>query len=337
MNICIRSALLSVLLGAAVHGCSLRPPCGITTQKTELTTVPGVLHITLVKNAPCPASGGIEPPPADFELEEAIVEVDTTTQDIRFPQNRGSFVAVSLGITGLEDSVAPDFNVKFQEGKSRIIVRKLAPPGEVVPMGEDGRIIYSAIPGFTPPPNPNPIVGSPMVKYESNVDISFYSGINDRLYIISRVDEEYTITSCTSSGECEVSEIPEGVSFSDIDMMRDLDNPTKVKVWDGPPKTGLFAPDPVGIVALPVMCCLCLDVRYYRFSGNSITGSLDLFNGVFVNRALDERNGTMYAVTTNRGLKIEMEVLQTDEAEEFMIEEKALYMAFDTTPTRRLR
>jgi len=321
----IRFSALPLLLGfATVGGCRLRAPCGIMPEDAFLTTVPGVLHVRLVKYAPCSF-----PVPDGFVEEEAVIEVNIGTQSFFLPSESDSWVAESLGSTGLDEYNPPDYILKFRQAKSRIVVREKPTDIDGIGRTGSGRKVFSNIPEFLPPPEQNPGRAGPNVNYEADGVISFYSGANDQVYFLypadpAERDENFKIASCSLDGDCAVSDVPEGVDLSRIDTSR-----SDARVYDGAPRTSIFAPAPVGVVALPVQCCVCQEYAYYGFQGDTLTGSLELLDGVRLARAVDKRIGTVYAVTGSiTGLQLLEEVLETEVQQELLIDEQEIAGAF---------
>ena len=113
--------------------------------------------------------------------------------------------------------------------------------------------------------------------------VSFYSESMDRLYFIyPTVDSSYSIASCVldaNSPTCVVS--ASDMDFFDIDKVS-----SQVKVYDS-----------MQLVALPVVCCFCVEKKYFVFDEATVLKEVDILSLPVNPIAVDSRIAMAYALS----------------------------------------
>lgn len=222
MNTNVRCVIFLFLLGmGAVRGCSTLPPCGIVPQDIQLTTVPGILHVRLVKYRDC-GSFSDDHYYDDYDYNDDIetIEVNVGSGSVRYADDDLPWNATGLGINGLDDDLpwdttgfgnnghddeSPKYTLKFRKKNRKIVVKNLYTPARMAkknarnannitmaePVPVFGPLIFGPLPGFEAPPKSNDRSAASRQHLFGQAQgvISFFSPTRDRIYFVYPLEE----------------------------------------------------------------------------------------------------------------------------------------------------
>jgi len=258
---------LGIIKAASVSGCSLALPCGIMVQNVELTEKPGTLHITLEKHASC--TDGIAVSNNFSPKATKTIEVKTLNGVVRTEPSlfRTSPTKEAIGLNDAPIVDQPQIAISHKGG-SKIEVK-------------GGR--YSAN-YYLPDLKADQRNDFPSLN-SGNI-ISWYSGKKQRLFFIySKANGKTGIASCkTGKRPRKCKYVETDINFGSIDTSG------SVRVIDS-----------LNLVGLPVMCCMCINEKYYSFNQRTVVRQVEsLTTGATKHTALDSRIGVGYSVSMDR-------------------------------------
>jgi len=243
-----------------VNGCSVAIPCGIVVSNIMLTNVTDVLHLNLDKYRPCdvPFDKPIE------VLESAVVEFEVDTGIMRTADETPWKAVAEPYHNALYNASLMD--EQFGEWVNYTV------GSEIVSVSGgpfDDDLVFE-LPGFI----------APLPQNDMYYGLeAFYSNNLERIYFVYTVeDEKDEMASCdTVSGICDFSGPLQ--EYSGIDRSSDR----SAAVYDS-----------MQLVGLPVVCCICINYRYYQYNESAILREIDVLSTV--NPAVvDARNSVAYA------------------------------------------
>ena len=265
-----------------ISACSVAPPCDVKATQIHLTNVTGVVHVDVNKYEECPIDW--ENPNHNFEaIDSTTIEVEVTTQTVH--NSNSSFVARPLG-EGV--SLGLDLPTVDQLGIANDL--NFMPNSEIVSIVFEGMKLEYTLTGFNAPASQG--------MYEGV--IVFRSAARNLVYFIypstnADLAPEYKLASCQleAPNNCEINSSVAKYDFFDIDKSA-LD---RIQVWEE---------SNMNLVALPLVCCLCVEARYFTFQESELTKQVEVLGNTINPIAVDSRIGMAYAVSGGNGQGIQI-------------------------------
>jgi hypothetical protein len=254
--------LIVHLLHSYVSACSLRPPCGVIPDELTLTNVTGIVHVGITQYENECGSVDYQDPSWQI-VDKKRIEIDVDTGVIRTEEETWLAEPTKENL-GLDMPTVDQsgYELRLTEGSEQVTVTGT----------KFGADITFTLPNLDAPAQQNMYDGV----------VSFYSESMDRLYFIyPTVDSSYSIASCVldaNSPTCVVS--ASDMDFFDIDKVS-----SQVKVYDS-----------MQLVALPVVCCLCIDSYYFVFDEATLLKKVDILSLTLNPIAVDSRIAMAYAI-----------------------------------------
>lgn len=265
----------------SANACSIAPPCDLQATQIHLTNITGIVHVDVNQYEACPWDWNSDDNNYD-PIDSTTIEVEIETQTVRMEES--SFVAQSLGKG--EDDVPLGLELPAVDQMDIASSLRFQLNSEVVSIVFQGAKLEYTLTDLDAPESQE--------MYEGI--IVFRSKLWDRVYFIyPTTSSSFQLASCQLQApyNCDIStNSVANYDFFDIDKSA-LD---RIQVWEHPPNMNL--------VALPLVCCICVDARYFTLDESGLSKQVEVLGNTINPIAVDSRVGMAYAVSGGNGQNI---------------------------------